>query len=171
MAELDILVDAFGRIQQSVHAAVQGLSAEQLAWRADASANSVGWLAWHLTRVQDSYIAELVDGEQVWTKQNFVDRFGLSLPRLDTGYRHTAAQVAEVRVPGPDLLLDYHDATHDRTVEYLGTVKVADLDKIVDYNWNPPVSLSVRLVSVIADDLQHAGQAAFIRGLLLRRAS
>jgi hypothetical protein len=44
----------------------------------------------------------------------------------------------------------------------------ADLDRIVDENWNPPVTLGVRLVSVINDDLEHVGQAAFIRGLIER---
>jgi hypothetical protein len=32
------------------------------------------------------------------------------------------------------------------------------------------VTLGVRLVSVIADDLQHAGQATFVRGILQRRS-
>jgi hypothetical protein len=45
----------------------------------------------------------------------------------------------------------------------------ADLTRVVDRNWDPPVTVSVRLVSVIADDLQHVGQAAYVRGILQRR--
>ena len=44
----------------------------------------------------------------------------------------------------------------------------ADLDRVVDERWDPPVTLGVRLVSVADDDIQHAGQAAFVRGLLGR---
>jgi hypothetical protein len=39
----------------------------------------------------------------------------------------------------------------------------------VDDYWDPPVTLGVRLVSIISDDLQHVGQAAFIRGVIERR--
>ena len=46
----------------------------------------------------------------------------------------------------------------------------ADLPRVVDERWDPPVTLGVRLVSVISDCLQHAGQAAFVRGILLRSA-
>jgi hypothetical protein len=37
---------------------------------------------------------------------------------------------------------------------------------VVDASWDPPVTLGVRLVSVISDDLQHAGQAAYLRGMI-----
>jgi hypothetical protein len=68
-----------------------------------------------------------------------------------------------------DLLLGYYNAVHDATLAYLSTVTAADLDRVVDTRWDPPVTLGVRLVSVVADDLQHAGQAEYIRGLVERR--
>jgi hypothetical protein len=70
---------------------------------------------------------------------------------------------------GPDVLLDYHNAVHDRTVAYLNTIDAGELDRIIDVRWDPPVSVGVRLVSVIDDDMQHAGQAAYVRGLFERR--
>jgi hypothetical protein len=39
---------------------------------------------------------------------------------------------------------------------------------VVDEKWDPPVTLGVRLVSMASDALQHAGQAAFIKGSLSR---
>ena len=51
----------------------------------------------------------------------------------------------------------------------VGTVTDDDLDRIVDERWDPPVTLAVRLVSVVDDCLQHAGQAAYARGILSRR--
>jgi hypothetical protein len=76
--------------------------------------------------------------------------------------------VAAVQVDSADLLTGYYDAVHERTVAYLTTLSDADLDRIVDERWDPPVTLGVRLVSVISDDLQHAGQAAYARGLIER---
>jgi hypothetical protein len=69
-------------------------------------------------------------------------------------------------VPSADLLIDYAGAVHDQTMDYLRGLSDDDLDQIVDTRWDPPVTLGVRLISVLSDDLQHVGQAALLRGLL-----
>jgi uncharacterized damage-inducible protein DinB len=162
----ELLTDAFGRVQEAVHKAVEGLTADQLAARLDPDANSIAWLCWHLARVEDDHVADAFGVAQVWPR--FRDRFGLPLGPLETGYGHDSRQVAAVRVPSGELLTGYHDAVHEQTVRLVSGITDADLPRVVDERWDPPVTLGVRLVSVIADELQHAGQAAFIRGCLLR---
>jgi uncharacterized damage-inducible protein DinB len=162
----DLLVDGFGRVQENVRAAVEGLTAEQLGTRLDAGANSIAWLVWHLTRVQDDHVADVAGTEQVWTAQDWVTKFGLPFPAGDTGFGHRPADVEAVRVTDPELLTGYYDAVHAETVKFLGGVDGQALDRIVDDAWDPPVTLGVRLASVVNDDLQHAGQAAYVRGLL-----
>jgi Protein of unknown function (DUF664) len=169
MTSADLLVDAFGRIREVVHAVVDGLTPEQLAFRIDPEANSIAWLVWHLTRIQDDHLADAAQTEQVWTSRGWAERFGLPFHPLATGYGHRAAEVAAVRVASGELLVDYHDAVHQQTIGYVERLSEGDLAHIVDRSWDPPVSLGVRLVSVIADDLQHVGQAAFLRGVLQRR--
>jgi hypothetical protein len=168
MTSAELLVDAFGRIRGVVHRAVDGLTAEQLASRVDPQANSIAWLVWHLTRIQDDHLADAFQAEQVWVARGWVERFGLPFDPRDTGYGHQADDVAAVRVESGELLVGYHDAVHEQTTRYVEGLGDADLAHIVDRSWDPPVSLGVRLVSVIADDLQHAGQAAFVRGILQR---
>ncbi len=167
MSSSELLVDAFGRVREEVRDAVEGLTEEQLAYRVDDGANSIGWLIWHLTRVQDDHVADVAGIEQVWTAAGWDKKFGLGLDRLATGYGHTSAQVAKVRASAENLLA-YHDAVYEQTVQYVSGLTDADLPRIVDTAWDPPVTLAVRLISVIADTLQHAGQAAFIRGVLER---
>lgn len=162
-----ILEDAFGRIKGLVHRITEGLGDEDPAFRPDAEANSIGWLLWHLTRVQDHHVSEIAGREQAWIVDGWAERFGMDPNPDDTGYGHTTDQVAAVR-PSIENLRGYHDAVHDRTVAYLGTIDPEELDRIIDYSYDPPVSVGVRMVSVIGDDLQHAGQAAYVRGLLER---
>jgi hypothetical protein len=162
---MDVLVDGFGRVRESVERVLDGLSPQQLAHRVGGTANPIAWLVWHLTRVQDDHVAEVAGVEQLWTADGWAERFGLSLAVEDTGYGHDSDEVAAVVAPG-DLLRDYHLAVHDRTVEYVRGLRATDLRRIVDERWDPPVTLAVRLVSVIEDDLQHIGQAAFVRGVL-----
>ncbi|MFE0361244.1 MULTISPECIES: mycothiol transferase [Streptomyces] len=162
----DILIDAYGRIREEVHAAVDGLSPDLLNARPAEGTNSVAWLVWHLTRVQDDHVCEVAEREQAWLSEDWHERFALDLPPRDIGYGHTPAQVAAVRVDSAELLTGYHDAVHERTVAFLRGLAAHDLDRIVDERWDPPVTLGARLVSVVSDDLQHVGQAAYVRGLL-----
>ncbi|MFE2555108.1 DinB family protein [Streptomyces sp. NPDC059352] len=168
MNSAGLLVDSFGRVREAVHEAVEGLTDEELAARIDPDANSIAWLVWHLTRIQDDHLAGAFDTEQLWASDGWADRFGLPFPKDATGYGQTRAQVDAVRAPA-ELLLGYHDAVHERSVELVGTVTNAELARVVDTSWDPPVTLGVRLVSVLADDLQHAGQAAYVRGVVERR--
>ena len=167
MTSAELLADAFGRVRGAVHGAVEGLTTDQLRRRLDPEANSMAWLVWHLTRVQDDHIAGITGVEQVWTAQDWVQRFALPFDVADTGYGHGSDEVAAVAADAVTLC-GYHDAVYDSTIRFVSGLSDADLDRIVDEEWDPPVTMGVRLVSVVNDDLQHAGQAAFARGVLLR---
>ena len=169
MSSADVLIDAFDRIRETVHEAVDGLKPDDLAYRVDEGANSIAWLVWHLTRVQDDHIADVAGLRQVWQAKGWADRFDLPFPPTATGYGDSADDVTAVRVKSGELLTGYHDEVYEQTVTYLRTVDESDLPRVVDTRWDPPVTLGVRLVSVVSDALQHAGQAAFVKGILLRR--
>ena len=164
----EIIADAFRRVRGVVHAAVDGLNTEQLSTSPYEDGNTVAWLIWHLTRVQDDHLADASGIEQLWTGAGWFERFRLPFESAATGWSHTPTEVAAVRADAK-LLLEYHDAVSARTIEWINGLSAKDLERIVDESWNPPVTLGVRLVSVISDDLQHAGQAAYIRGMLLAR--
>ncbi len=167
MTSAEVLTDAFGRVREIVHRAVDGLSAGDLAARLDDQANSIAWLCWHLSRVQDDHVSDAFGVEQVWA--GFRGEFGLPFGPHETGYGHSSDAVTQVRVSSGELLTAYHDAVYEHTRRLVSGITDADLSRVVDERWDPPVTLGVRLVSVISDGLQHAGQAAFVRGILLRQ--
>ena len=167
MTPAELLTDAFDRVAATVSSTLDGLTDDQLTARPAPGANTIAWLVWHLVRVQDDHVAEVAGQEQVWTAGGFAARFGLDLDDAETGYGFTDEQVDAVRASAPDLAA-YAEAVHLRTVEWLAGVTPDDLDMVVDESWDPPVTLAVRLVSVLNDDLQHAGQASYVRGLVTR---
>lgn len=168
MTPADIFIDFFERILENGVAAVEGLDKDQLAHRPAPDTNSIAWLIWHTARVQDAQIAHLAGTEQVWFTGGWVDRFGLQIDPADHGYGHSSDQVGKVRARA-ELLAGYLRATHEATVAYLRGLSEADLDEVIDTDWDPPVTRGVRLVSIADDDAQHVGQAAYLRGLLLAR--
>jgi len=167
MTVSDVLVDGFERVREVVHEAADGLGEEALSFRVDPGANSIAWLIWHLTRVQDDHVAEVAGVEQVWTAKGWYDRFALPVDKRATGYGDGADDVARINASA-ELLTGYYDAVHEQTLRYVRGLVDADLSRVVDTRWDPPVTLGVRLVSVISDDLQHAGQAAYLRGVSVR---
>jgi hypothetical protein len=162
-----LLIESFGRVDGVLTRAVDGLSEDELAFRPDPEANSIAWLAWHAARGEDAQVADVAGTDQVWTSQGWADRFDLPFDDSATGYGQSTQDVGRVRASS-DLLLAYARAVADRTQDYLAGLTGDDLDRVVDEGWDPPVTLGVRLVSVVGDSLQHAGQAAYVRGLLER---
>jgi len=175
MNSAEMLVEFFGRVRGLVHRVVQDLTEDQLAARPepransiawlDQRANSIAWLVWHLTRIQDNHVADAADTEELWTSAGWADRFDLPFDTAATGYGQNPDDAARVRASA-DLLAGYHDAVSERTVGFVQSLTDHDLVRVVDESWDPPVTLGVRLVSVVSDDLQHVGQAAYARGLV-----
>ena len=165
------LLELYGRIPPLASEAVERLTADELAWEPAPGANSVGWLVWHLTRVLDHHVAELVDEPQIWATGTWAQRCGLEPDPSNTGYGHDPDEVRAVRPDGPDALLGYLREVDSRTSRFLETVTAKDLDRVVDRRWDPPVTLGVHLVSIADDCIQHAGQAAYVRGLMERGPS
>lgn len=162
---IELLIDSFGRIREQVADLTDGATPELLTFRPAPDANPIGWLLWHLTRVQDDHIAHLADEPQVWTTDGWVGRFALDLPDDATGYAATTAEVAALDVATAELLDGYHAAVHARTLSYVRRLDADELARIVDRRWDPPVTASARLVSVIGDCTAHLGQAQYVRGL------
>ncbi|MGA8046534.1 MAG: DinB family protein [Dermatophilaceae bacterium] len=180
----DVLRDAYGRIRDTLSGLLHDLDEETLLWRPDRGANSIGWLAWHLTRVQDDHVAGVGRVHQVWTREGFHDRFGLPYEVEDIGYGQTSAEVGAFTVADVDLLVAYHDAVHAMTMRVLDELEAASdgqareddqsredsgYARVIDASWDPPVTVAVRLVSVIGDALAHLGQIGYLRGLAQRR--
>lgn len=165
MDTTEALEEAFTRIRSLGEAAVEGLAVDALTWRPDPGANPIGWLVWHLTRVQDDHVADLAGRAQVWTQDDWPSRFGLAAGDDSIGYGHSREQVAAVRPESAAVLVEYLDAVTQQTIAHLHEVDPAALDRVIDRSWDPPVTAGVRLLSVVGDCLQHVGQAAYVRGL------
>lgn len=161
-----LFLDLYDRIPPLARQAVTGADPDRVTEAPAEGANTIAWLVWHLARVQDHHLAEILDVPQVWVQDDWARRFGLEPDPSNTGYGHSPEQVAEVRPERPEVLLEYFDAVYRRTRPMLERLAPPDLDRIVDRRWDPPVTLGVRLLSVADDCLQHAGQAAYLRGLL-----
>lgn len=161
-----LLMDGYTRISQGLERTLNGLSVDDLKWQPQPDTNNIGWLAWHLTRVQDDHIASLMGEEQLWVKDGWHAKFNRPADPKDRGFGHTPEQVAAFESPGAEILLSYHQAVLERSKRFFLTLSETDLDReLNEPQYQPLPTVGVRLISVLADNLQHAGQAAYVRGL------
>ncbi|MDN5796228.1 MAG: DinB family protein [Intrasporangium sp.] len=167
-AAVALLRDGFDRIHEGVASVLEGLSTDELSWGVDAEANPLGWLVWHLTRQQDGQVAHLSGLESPW-KAQWHGRLGLAYKRGASGYGQSAEEVGRFAVEDGQLLVGYHDATHDLTMRWLDAMTDEDWRQVIDPSWDPPVTVAVRALSILEDSEKHLGQAEYLRGLLLRR--
>ena len=170
MTLAEILIDALSRSRERFDRALADVTLEQantppvpdIAPRT----NSLTWLAWHTAREIDLQISLMAGQEFVWFTGGHRERFALPLPDDTQDWRHTPEEAAQVVVSDLSLLFAYLDDAYALTTTYLRSLTPESLDDIVDESWDPPVTLAVRLASVIDDAAQHSGQAVYTRRLL-----
>ena len=160
----ELLTELYGRVLPLARQAVAGLEAEDLR-RAPDGANSIGWLVWHLARVQDHQLSEIFESDQIWVRDGWAERFGLEADPNNIGFGHGPEEVGAVRPESAETPVDYLQEVDARTRGWLRDLSAADLERIVDDRQDPPVTMGVRLVSVADDCLQHVGQANYLRGI------
>ena len=170
MEGTELIGDALGRIQRTLQRILPGLTIEQLAYRPSEISNSIAWLSWHLTRVQDQHISDLLDREQEWISGGWYEKFGLRADPRNTGFGHSPSDVSAIRADG-EILQGYYDAVYSRSLELLNRLNPDDLEReINEPQYEPLPTIGVRLVSIVNDNTQHVGQAAYLRGLGQGRA-
>ena len=163
----EVVADALGRVNRILHRAIGGAAVETLNAQPTPESNSMAWLAWHLCRVQDHHISDLLGVPQLWVSEGWHEKFGMAKDEKETGTGHTLEQVAALKVDSAALSLGYADAVYDRAKQYLATLQPGDLDAEIDEpQYNPLPTVGVRLVSIIADNTQHAGQVMYARGIV-----
>ncbi len=162
----DLITDGLERGHGIIRRALQNATPELMAYQPASGSNPVGWLAWHVTRVQDHHIAGLSGVGQAWIEDGWHERFGMAAESEDYGTGHTPEQMVGVGSPDAQLLLDYDDAVWARTTAYVGTLTAEELDRELDEpQYRPLPTVAVRLMSLIHHSAHHSGQIDYLRGL------
>lgn len=166
MEAKDIVLDGLERIRGSLHRTLDGLTLEEIHRQPQSDANSIAWLVWHLTRVQDTSMSGLKNEEHLWVSQGWHAKFDMEPDSANDGFGHTPEQVSAFRAPSIETLLDYHEQVWERSRSYVAGLAAEDFDRTLNESqWQPLPTVGVRLVSILSDNLQHAGQAAYVKAL------
>ncbi len=159
-----LIVGIIENISMVLGRALDGLNEEELNHQPAHDSNSIGWLVWHTIRGQDRAVADLTGEEQVWIKEGWYAKFNRSADPMDFGLGHTPEDLAAFKSPDVKTLLDYQQAVFEQTQRCLESLSESDMDRKLDHPVFPTVG--ARIIALISDNLQHAGQAGYVRGLV-----
>ena len=166
----ELAIDHFGRVRRLLAMTIEGLSIEQLMKQPDEQSNPLGWIGWHLARIQDNAISGIAERDQAWTVDGWHERFGMLPDSLNTGTGHSMDEVTAFQSPEASVLVEYYEAVYERSQEYLRTVTPEMLNRVLNEpRWDPMPTVGVRLVSVMHDNSVHTGEMSYLKGLMERR--
>lgn len=165
MQPTDVYLDSLDRVHELIPAVLDGLTVQDITWRPDPGSNPMGWLIWHLLRALDDHVSHIGDRETVWLADGWQQRFGLPYEPTASGFGMTGEQVGQFRIDDLGLLTGYAEAVRAMSREVIGGLGTDDLDRVIDTRWDPPVTIAIRLTSVVVEVAQHIGQAAYLRGM------
>ena len=160
----EFIIDVFDKEQQFLLDAVQDLTPQQLGWRAGSEANPIGWILWHMLRVEDMWIQFFIqERPEIWERDGWHQKFGL--PTRDNGFGHTQEQVDGFPVLDLSELLKYREAVRAGTLEYLRGLGPEDYDR-VPRERRPEMSIGAVLRQVVGELYQRQGHLAYLKGLI-----
>ena len=169
----DFAEQTFEEIGVRLNRALEGLTFEELNWRPRPEANSIAFIVWHVSRVEDGWFQHFVqDTTQVWLAERWHERFGL--PEGSSGFGYSVEQLAEFPALREEDLRGYFDAVRKSTLACLKEMTETDLDRVPGRSPFPDSASSSRFAEftvarmfrqLIGEEYQHLGHVNYIRGL------
>ena len=156
--------EGLGNAFETLHSVTDGLTHEQLIWRPTPQANPIGFILWHVGRVEDNFIGRFIlFGDEVWASGGWQERFGYQTRGIGTGF--TTEQVAEVPIVPVELVWGYLQEVREHTLQYLEGLDLATLPNKPRAERFPQWSIHTILRQLIAHPNLHAGEMSYLRGL------
>jgi uncharacterized damage-inducible protein DinB len=142
-----------------------GLSAAELGFRPARHANSIGFIVWHMTRVEDGWIQRAIQRKpHLWVADGWAARFEMPAEMRDMGFGYTVQQLDAFKIPPLELLLGYSHAVREATMAYVSGWDPASPTE-VRAPWGGMVAVAEVLAQLVWELNQHSGQVAYLRGL------
>jgi hypothetical protein len=143
---------------------LKGLVDSELRWQASLESNTIIWLVWHMARVEDIWINQVVsEGETVWDSQGWAGKTGVHLD--GNGFGHTPDDVRAFPDCDVNTLVEYFDAVREGSFSVIDGLSDEDIAS-ERVRRDSPITIGWILGHVLVEESQHVGHVGFIRGMI-----
>ncbi len=166
----EFIEEALSDARRRLHDATIDLTPDQLSWQPQratdpSGANSIGFMLWHIGRVEDNFVQRFIQrADEVWAAGGWQEKLGYETRGIGTGF--SPEEAARVPAPSAEVLWGYLDDVRARTLQYLAALDWSTLTDKPRADRFPEWSIQTILRQIIAHSHQHLGQIDYIRGLL-----
>ncbi len=166
--------EAIGDNRKRVLAVIRDLTLDEMYWKPKRDTNPIGFLFWHISRVEDRLITNFVQGKkEIWLSGKWHEKMNLSV--VGTGLGYSLDELDQFPNLDQCLLTEYFNLVRKSTIEYLDSVPEKDFDLVLDRvpfpEYKPAIqyftgfTIARAFRQLIGELDQHFGQISYIRGV------
>ena len=170
---LEFATEMFEEYATRLYSYLDGLTLEELNWRPNAEANSIAFIVWHTTRVEDRWFQVFCqDKPDLWTSGRWFEKLGMNEDRSPFGL--TPEDLASLPTLTIEALKSYFEAVRSETRKYLASIGPEDLEASPgrspfggSASASPFAQFTIQRMfrQLIQEEIQHLGQVGMLRGL------
>jgi hypothetical protein len=159
----EAMVKSLEQSQGYLTKALDGLTQEEAAWSPAAESNSIAFILWHVTRVEDFFVIRVIQrGVELYEAEGWREKLGT--PAKDTGFDYTLEQLRAWPVPKLEIIRGYSESVRKKTLALLNSISPERLSELARPDRSPD-SVGDILCRITTEIALHVGQIAYIRGI------
>jgi len=156
------IIQSLGENTEYVMRAVKDLTTVELAYRPAPHSNSIAFLCWHVTRVEDLWISRLTGRKHLYETAGWYQKFGTAAE--DFGFGYGVAELDAYKAPPMEVVMGYAMAVRQQTVDYIKGLDLDTLDEVKDFG-HRQASIGWALAHLVDEVGEHSGQIGYLRGI------
>jgi uncharacterized damage-inducible protein DinB len=161
MEAKELILKSLEQSQEYLTRALDGLTQEEAAWSPGPECNSIAFILWHTTRVEDFFINRVLQrGRELYEMEGWQEKLGTPVK----AYQYTVEELQAWPVPKLEVLRQYYDSVRQKTLAFLNSISPEKLSEVPRPERSPD-SIGVSLGHVSTEIAMHVGQIAYLRGV------
>lgn len=141
--------------------ALNGLTQEEATWSPSPECNSIAFILWHMTRVEDFFVNRVIRREkELYETKKWQEKLGTPVK----AYGYTVEELRAWPAPKLEILREYANSVRESTLAFLNSISPERLSEVPRPDRSPD-SIGVTLGHVTTEIALHVGQIAYLRGV------
>ncbi len=141
--------------------ALDGLTQEEAAWSPGVECNSITFILWHLSRVEDFFVNRVIQRQkELYEAENWQEKLGTPVK----AYQYTVEELQAWPAPKLEVLREYANSVREKTLALIQSIPPEKLSELARPD-RPPDTIGGILGRISTEIAMHVGQIAYLRGV------
>lgn len=162
MEAREVMLRSLEQSQEYLTRALDGLTQKEAAWSLGEECNSIIFILWHTSRVEDFFVNRVIQRQlELYETEGWLEKLGT--PAKGSGWEYTGEQLQAWPVPKLEIVRGYADSVREKTLAFVRSVTAEQLSEVPRPERSPD-SIGATLTRIITEIALHTGQIAYLRG-------